>query len=408
MSVAGRMTPEADPATTAKAADRASLRLVLVIGFTQTLAYVTTFYVPSILIGAVAASMQASPALLLGGFSWALLVNGLAAPRVGRLIDRAGGREVLAAGSGTIACGLTLMAAAPNIVGWYAAWTLMGIGMALGLYDAAFATIGRLLGANARPTIVGVTLMGGFASSIGWSMGWLVDLAGWQETLLIYAAINLGVNLPLVLWLVPRVKRTPAPPATGQERAPSAFPPGTLWMFVLLAVFFSIRSAMTTTFSVHSLALMQGVGLSAAGAVAALALIGPAQVGARILEWFAGRHVSAMTTSLIGAMLLPLGVLAMLLGGPAAVFALAWGISGGVVTISRGVLPMVLFGPVGYASRLGQIALPTLLAQAAAPTLVAPLMAVWPASYVMAGIGAAGLLAFFCLVPLWRAPRSIR
>lgn len=386
--------------------ERESLGLTLVVGITQTLAYVTTFYVPSIVIGAVAASINASPTILLGGFSWALLVNGFAAPRVGRLIDRIGGREVLAAGSVVIAAGLALMAAVPNLAGWYAAWTLMGVGMALGLYDAAFATIGRLLGANSRPTIVGVTLVGGFASSIGWSMGWLVTLVGWRETLLIYAALNLFVNLPLEFLLIPRARPEPTLLPGSQGRGSEAFPPGTLWMFVLLAVFFSIRSAMTTAFSVHSLALMQGVGLSAAGAVAALALIGPAQVGARILEWFFGRHVSPMTTSLIGAMLLPLGVLAMLLGGPAAGFALAWGISGGIVTISRGVLPMVLFGPRGYATRLGQLALPTLLVQAAAPTLVAPLMAAWPASYVLGGIGVAGLLAFFCLLPLWRARQS--
>ena len=378
-------------------------RLALVIGFTQTLAYVTTFYVPSVIIGAVSASMGAAPAVLLGGFSCALLVNGFAAPRIGRLIERSGGREVLAAGSVVLAAGLALMAAVPNLIGWYAAWGLMGIGMALGLYDAAFATIGRLLGAASRPTIVGVTLMGGFASSIGWSMGWLVDLAGWRETLLIYAAINLLVNLPLELWLIPRAAPVPTAPKDSEGRAADALPRGMLGMFVLLAVFFSIRSAMTTSFSVHSLALMQGVGLSAAGAVGALALIGPAQVGARIIEWFFGRHVSAMTTSLIGALLLPMGVAAMLLGGSAAVFAVAWGVSGGIVTISRGVLPMVLFGPRGYATRLGQIALPTLLAQAAAPTLLAPLMAVWPASYVLGCLGLAGFVAFLCLLPMWRA-----
>ena len=380
-------------------------QLSLVIGFTQTLAYVTTYYVPSIVIGAVAESLHASPAMLLGGFSCALLVNGFAAPAVGRLIDRIGGREVLAAGSGVLAAGLALMAAVPTLWGWYAAWLVMGIGMALGLYDAAFATIGRLLGAASRPCIVGVTLIGGFASSIGWSMGWLVNLVGWRETLAIYAAINLAVNLPLVLWLIPRA--TPVPPQSAkQDQASDALPAGTVWVFVLLAVFFSIRSAMTTAFSVHSLALMQGVGLSAAGAVATLALISPAQVGARIIEWFFGRHVSPMTTSLLGAALLPLGILALLLGGPAAGFAVAWGISGGIVTISRGVLPMILFGPKGYATRLGQIALPTLLVQAAAPTLIAPLMAIWPASYVLIGIGVAGLIAFLCLVPLWRVPQA--
>jgi len=378
-----------------------SHRLALVIGFTQTLAYATTYYLPSIALGAVAASLHATPTVLLGGFSWALLVNGLSAPRIGRWIERFGGRGVLASGSVVIGLGLVTMAAFPSLPGWYAAWTLLGIGMALGLYDAAFATIGRLLGAGSRPTIVGVTMLGGLASSIGWSMGWLVDLVGWQGTALIYAAINLGVNLPLELWLIPRALPLP-PPVTDIRVAATARPAAMLGVFVPLAIFFSLRAAMTTIFSVHALWLMQGVGLSAAAAVGALALIGPAQVGIRIVEWFVGQRISPMTTSLFGAGALPVAVGWLLLGGPAAAFAVVWGISNGILTISRGLLPMYLFGARGYATRLGQLALPALLTQAAAPTLIAPLVAAWPAGRVLGVLGIAGIVALLCLLPLCR------
>jgi hypothetical protein len=301
-----------------------------------------------------------------------------------------------------IGLGLVTMAAIPSLPGWYAAWTLLGIGMALGLYDAAFATIGRLLGAGSRPTIVGVTMLGGLASSIGWSMGWLVDLVGWQGTALIYAAINLGVNLPLELWLIPRALALP-PPVTDIRVAAVVRPAVLLSVFVPLAIFFSLRAAITTIFSVHALWLMQGVGLTAAAAIGALALIGPAQVGIRIVEWFAGQRISPMTTSLLGAGALPVGIGWLLLGGPAVAFAIVWGMSNGILTISRGLLPMYLFGARGYATRLGQIALPALLTQAVAPTLIAPLVAVWPAARVLGVLGIAGVVALLCLLPLCRA-----
>jgi hypothetical protein len=163
-----------------------------------------------------------------------------------------------------------------------------------------------------------------------------------------------------------------------------------------------LRGAITTIFSVHALWLMQGVGLSAAAAVGALALIGPSQVGIRIVEWFLGKRTSPMATSLFGAAALPVAVGWLLLGGPAVAFAIVWGISNGILTISRGLLPLHLFGPRGYATRLGQIALPALLAQAAAPTLIAPLVADWPAGRVLGVLGIGGVVALLCLLPLCR------
>jgi MFS family permease len=376
-------------------------RLALVLGFTQTLAWATTFYTPAVLIGAAANALGTSPTVLLGGFSWSLLIAGLASPYVGSRVDRAGGRGVLATGSLIMALGLVVMASFANVPGWYIAWTIIGVGMALGLYDAAFATIGRLLGGAARPAIVGVTLMAGFASTVGWPMGvFLVRMLGWRMTALSYAAIQMAINLPLLLWLIPKSTPHPTPgPIAPTERAA---PGRGHTAFVLLATFFAVRAAISAVISVHVLLLLQRIGLSAAVAVGVAAMIGPSQVAGRLLEWVFTRHINPLSGSWLGAALLPLGVVGLLAGGPAIGFAVAYGMSNGVLTISRGTLPMHLFGAQGYATRLGRLALPPLLAQAIAPTLFTPFVLSHAAGEVFAWVGAASGAALLCLLPLRR------
>jgi MFS family permease len=374
-------------------------RLSLVLGFTQTLAWATTFYMPAVIIGAASSTLGESPTVLLGGFSWSLLVAGLTSPRVGSWIDRAGGRGVLAIGTIIMAIGLVVMAASPTLLGWYIAWTIIGIGMALGLYDAAFATIGRLLGNGARPVIVGVTLMAGFASTVGWPMGvGLVQVLGWRMTALGYAAMQFAINLPLILTLIPKA---PPPamvvPTTALEQAA---PRRGYLAFVLLAIFFSVRAGISAVISVHVLVLLQGVGLSAAVAVGIAAVIGPSQVGGRVLEWVFARHIDPLTGSWIGAALLPLGVVGLIAGGPAIGFAVAYGMSNGILTISRGTLPMYLFGADGYATRLGKLALPPLLAQAIAPTLFTPFVLSRSTAEVFTLVGITSGAALLCLLPL--------
>ena len=354
---------------------------------------------PTVIAGPAATWMGDSRTALLGGFSWSLLIAGLASPRVGRRIEHAGGRGVLAIGTVTMALGLVLIAAVPTLAGWWLGWTVIGAGMALGLYDATFATIGRLLGTEARPAIVGVTLMAGFASTVGWPTGVaLQDLLGWRGTLLVYAAILLGVNLPLILLLIPRAAAVPA--AMAGPVPQDAPPRAGLAAFVLLATFFSIRAAISAVISVHALTLLQGVGLTAGAAVGVAALFGPSQVFGRVLEFLFARRLDPFATSVLGAVLLPVGAAALLAGAPPVAFAVGYGMSNGILTISRGTLPMHLFGARGYATRLGRLALPPLLAQAAAPTAITPLVLAWPASRIFLGLGVAACAALLCLLPL--------
>lgn len=376
-------------------------RLALALGTTQVLAWASTFYIPATMMAAASAELGVSRTWLLGGFSWSLLVAAMCARRIGRFIDAHGGKPILIGGAVVTAAGLLALAAAQSLAHWYAAWTVLGVGMALGLYDTAFATIGRILGADARPAIVGVTLMGGFASSVGWPTGtWLVNTYGWRVSVLVYAAMQIAVILPIILAFIPRY---PGEPHIAGPR-PAAEPGGLRGRtaFALLAIFFTSRSGIGALVSVHALVLLKGMGLSTEHAVLVASMIGPAQVGSRIIDYQFGRGLSPVTSAWIGAALLPLGVAAMLGGAPAIIFALGYGLSNGIFTISRGTLPMHVFGAAGYATLLGKLALPCLLAQAILPTMLAPLIDTMPASWVLAALGAVSLVAFFCLLPLKR------
>ena len=176
---------------------------------------------------------------IIGALSLGLLISGVVSPRVGRLIERFGGRPVLAASAVLLAIGLLIQAAAPNLAIFVGAWLVIGLGMGAGLYDPAFATVGRLYGEHARSAITHLTLFGGFASTVCWPLSALfVEHFGWRGACLAYAAINLCVVLPLYLFGVPREEQRPPPvrPA-GEPRVPARWQrAGDRSAFVTLAI----------------------------------------------------------------------------------------------------------------------------------------------------------------------------
>ncbi|HEV2676686.1 MAG TPA: MFS transporter [Aliidongia sp.] len=377
-------------------------RLTVALGATQLVSWATSFYMPAVVATPASADLGMSRLAILAGFSWALLAAGFCAPHVGRWIGTHGGRAPLTVGNLAMAIGLGLLAMAHGPALWYGGWTIMGIGMALSLYDAVFATLGRMLGADAGPAITGVTLMGGFASTVGWPAGaYLVETVGWRDTLLVYAAVQLAVNLPIILLMVPRqgVARASGPAAATRPVGRSRHQ-----ALACLAGFFTIRWFVTSALAVAILPLLGGMGLTAGEAIGASALIGPGQVAGRLLEWSSGGRFGLIGRAALGAGLAPVGIVVLLWGGgivgaaPAAcLFALLYGMSNGIMTINRGTLPLAIFGPDNYAALLGWLAVPVLLAQAVAPTLTAPLVTRLPATEIF---GAAGLLAGVALLLL--------
>ncbi|MBR0669026.1 MFS transporter, partial [Roseomonas hellenica] len=190
-------------------------RVVIALGTAQTLAWASSYYLPAILAAPMARDMSLSPAWIFGAFSAALVLSALLGPAVGRAIDRRGGRGVLALSNLVLAAGLALLGVAPGPIVMAAAWLVIGLGMTMGLYDAAFATLAGLYGRAARGPITGITLLAGFASTIGWPVSALLeDAIGWRGACLAWAAAHLLIGLPLNRLLVP-----PAPPP---ERSPAA------------------------------------------------------------------------------------------------------------------------------------------------------------------------------------------
>jgi hypothetical protein len=379
---------------------RLSHRLATTLGINQTLSWGMTFYLPAIIAAPAAKSLQINEMSALGAFSWALLVTGVCAPRVGRWIDRHGGRGAIALSIVIMAIGLILLSVSTSLILWYISWSIIGIGMALGLYDAAFAATGTLLGRDAGPAIAGITIIAGFASSVFWSVGTaLMAPLGWRGLLLLYAALMLGINLPLVLAFIPSGGGHGG--AAGKE-APRTRTHGHRLTLVCVATFFTLRWFITSAIAVHVLELFRGSGLSGPASVTVAALIGPGQVLGRIMEWVVRGRLGLLARARIGALLFPLGAIALLRGGPiaAGAFALLYGMSNGIMTINRGTLPLALFGPSGYATLLGWLALPVLFAQATAPTLTAPLVAALPPLQVLMLAGGLAMAASLLLLPL--------
>lgn len=389
-------------------------RLTAILGFGQLLTWALTYYIPAVTTGPVAAGLEVAPGAVLAGFSVALLATGFASPVTCRWIDRWGGRPVMLAGVFVQAAGLLVMAGAGGLLQWYAGWAVTGCGMACGLYDAAFATAGRALGAEARPTVTAITLIGGFASTLGWPLGAaLIPVLGWRAMLVLYAGLLVVLVAPLYLCLPRLAARDPAAKASEGGAAPEGWT-GERWPFLCMAAFFTVRGAISTVITVSAPTLLQGVGLSAGAAIGLSTLIGPSQVAMRLLQVALGRRVGPLAISWIGALVLPVVTVPLVVAGlgagtgltaAATLFVVGYGLSNGILTIARGTLPLFLFGPEGYATRIGALALPVILAQAAAPVISGPAVSGWPAGWVFAALAGWSAVAALFLLPL-RAPRA--
>jgi MFS family permease len=371
---------------------RPRLVVVAALGTSQTLAWASSYYLPAVLADPISADIGVPPSWVFAAFSAALLIAAITGPRVGRMIDRHGGRGVLVFSNVVLASGLAALACASGPVSLFIAWAILGIGMALGLYDAGFATLTALYGADARGPITGITLLAGFASTVSWPLSSLLDdAAGWRGTCVVWAALNLFLGLPVNRFLVPR----PAPPV----RAPDAGSAAVGWKprreMLLIAFVFAAAWFVTGSMAAHLPRLLEMAGATPFAAIAAAALVGPAQVAARIFEFVILRRINPLVSARMAATMHPIGVAALgFMGAAGAVpFAVLYGAGNGLLTIARGTVPLAIFGPHAYGERTGLIGAPARAAQALAPLTFGLLLNVM-------GLGAVVISAGLCLAAL--------
>jgi hypothetical protein len=178
---------------------------------------------------------------------------------------------------------------------------------------------------------------------------------------------------------------------------------------LLLAFVFSATWFISTAMAAHLPRLLQSAGATLTVAVSVGAMVGPAQVVARLLEYGAMRRAHPLLSARIASLMHPLGAaMLVLLGGPAAPhFAILHGAGNGILTIAKGTLPLALFGPAGYGLRQGALMVPTRMAQALAPWLFGVCLDRWGARALWTTAGL-GLLAFAALRMLPRTSRPAR
>jgi predicted MFS family arabinose efflux permease len=343
--------------------NRQRFGVVAALGTAQTLAWGSSYYLPAILAGPIARDLGVSSNWFFAAFSASLVVSGLLGPRVGRQIDRVGGRQVLCASNLVLAAGLAVLGLSASAWVMALAWLLLGIGMGLGLYDAAFGALGRIYGRYARSAITGITLIAGFASTVAWPLSAFgLEAVGWRYTCFGWAIAHILIGLPLNLSL-PRAERTGADAPTAKPHI--AFDRTMLLLSFAFAAAWTVTSAMAA----HLPRIVEAFGATPTQAIFAGMMIGPAQVGARILEAGFLSRFHPLVSARLSCLTHPIGacIIGLFGGGAAAAFALLHGAGNGILTIARGTLPLSIFGPDNYAYRLGLIGAPSRLCQALAP-----------------------------------------
>jgi MFS family permease len=307
------------------------------------------------------------------------------------------------------AAGLALLGFANSELELYLSWFVIGLGMAGGLYESAFSTLVRIYGQDARSAITGITLIAGFASTVGWPLsGWILSYWGWREACWTWALLHLLLALPLNLaidWLsdvkhsviayesqgLETNSNTPID-SSKEEKAP------TLKQALLLSFVFSATWFTSTAMASHWPRMLEATGVSLVAAIAIGAIIGPAQVIARILEFGILRKMHPLFSARLASMAHPIGVLMMAIFGPvvAPVFAFLHGAGNGVLTIAKGTLPLALFGSSGYGYRQGWIMFPARISSAFAPWVFGLALTHWGAG-ALGLTSALGALSVFAL-----------
>jgi len=356
------------------ATPRIGTTLVVCLGLSQLVAWGTMHYLIAVFGPPLGAELGWSPALVQAGFSLALVVMGTTSAMAGRWINARGGRQAMMAGCWCGAAGCALLASCHDLVAYYLGWVLLGLGMRLALYDAAFAALAFLGGAAAKRAMSQITLFGGFASTVFWPVGQaLADGLGWRGALWVYALLLVGCSALHLAIPATRVGTQAGPAAVSTTPATrTAATRLDTWLYGLIAVLVLV---MQTGVAAHFLALIRGLGWNAQTAVTLSTLLGVGQFTGRawVVAW--GHRHDAIALNLLPSSFLAAAYAVALLAGStlagAAAFAFLYGAGNGIATITRGAMPLLLFDTAQYGRIVGVILRPAFLLSAAAPVAAA-------------------------------------
>jgi predicted MFS family arabinose efflux permease len=327
----------------------------------------------------IAKELDWSRDVVYGGFALALMLMGIASPISGRLIDQFGGGPIMIAGAVLSACGCLGLALCQSLVSYYLCWVVLGIAMRFTLYDAAFAALARIGGPDARKAMSQITLVGGLASTLFWPIGdTLAQHFGWRGALLVYAGLALA-TIPLV-YAIPNDRHdgTSVTDPVMQRNGPPLSRNDTILAAALYVLIATLTNFLNAGMSAQMIAILAGLGVGASTAVWIATLRGIGQSSARLAEIVFGQRLDPIRLNLIATAILPFsfifGLFAGQLSFAAVAFAFLYGVGNGIVTITRGTMPLVLFDHRTYGTFVGELIAPSFIFSAVAPLVYAIIM----------------------------------
>jgi MFS family permease len=384
------------------------------LALTRIIGWGSIYYSPAVLAGYLEREIGLSPTVVFGGITILLVIGALISPMLGRHLDRRGTRHAMALGAVISGAGLALLALAQGPVSYLATWLVIGIGHAMQLANTGNVTVAQLMGERTRRVIGLMMLVTGLASSVFWPLtAWLSADYGWRACLLVFAAIQLVIVLPIHL-AIPAYRAKPladpgpsALPAEEQGRVPPGERQPIFW---LLALSFSASGLVSWGLPLHMIGLMQSAGISGAAAVTIASLSGPATLMARAIDAVAGDRLPVEKVALAGLAVGPAACLLMALAPGSTAFAIAFvmlfSAAMGVIAVARATLPLALFGRNGFGAMLGRLTVPQNLTFAAAPLLFAFLVERMGASGTLVLSAAIQSFALLAMIMLVRRLRS--
>jgi predicted MFS family arabinose efflux permease len=351
--------------------------LVLALAVAQLVSWGTAYYSFSLLILPMEAELGWSRSAINGALSFGLLIAGLCAYGAGSWIDRHGGRWLMTAGTVLMSLMLAAWSQVHSLTALYLVWAGLGVAMAATLYEPVFVVLTRSFPQSFRTRITVLTLVAGFSSTVFVPLTEiLVQSQGWRGALLLLAAINLAVCLPIhALWLRDGArtrKSAPPPPVNRKALLRRALRHPVFWGLALCLTAYNATFAALTF---HLIPLLAERGVVTTIAIAAVALIGPSQVAGRLLVFLFARRLPTALTGRIVLLALPAS-LVLLIRFPdstSALFlaAIYYGCANGIMTIVRAAAVPDLMWRDSYGSINGVLAFPAMAAQALAPLAAA-------------------------------------
>jgi len=399
------MTSTPDP----QRLDGVSRRAVAGLAVTQIIGWGTTFHLPAVLGSVMAPSIGISMEVLFGGISVQLLASALVAPRIGRRVDRQGGRAIMVCGSTLIALALALISQAQGPLLYFLGWALIGFATPMALGAGTQASLAQVAGPGARRAVSVLLFFTGLPSFFFWPLAsWLEPMIGWRHTALLFAALHLVVCVPIHFAVLSRriPVRLSASGTPMEDGLPAPARRGAFW---LLAAMLAFAGMISWGVALNIIELLKAGGLSPTTAVFIATLAAPIQASARIIEFLFGSRYPATITGLVSAAVMPLAFVGVLVGGgavwAAVMFVACYGISNGLMTLARATIPLALFGRGEYGTWTGRLTTPQNLVFAASPVLFAALLQrQGPQVMVWAGL----VMALGCLIAMVLLARYVR